>query len=632
MLEALFQPLPMQRIHLQVMREDASRAALALAELGIFHPEPTGRWEERLPEQPGARYREVYREAQGRFDKLWGLLGDAREDLPPDGPPREVPIEELVALNMKLGRWWHEVSALEEQTHRLEDERHAKLQLLASLERFGQLDIDLSRLQERRRFLDLHLGTVPLANLRRLRESLGLSQYLVQSFREVADLAHVVVVGPSAEERDEVRGLLAAAGFVATPIPKEFRDRPETVHKELDARLATITDELKAVEGQIKAFAQVHRDELLQAWRALTWAAPLAFLSPTLRAMGGLALIHGWMPKDRVREADQALHRYLKNPYVLESRDPQPEERWEVPSALRHRFILRPFATLVKNYGIPRYGEVDPTLLFAVTFIAMFGMMFGDIGHGLTIALGGWLLRGKLKSFTPFVMAAGVASTLFGWMYGSIFGFEEIVEPLWISPLSDPMLMLMVALYWGIGFIVVATMLTIRNRLVERRWGEALFDGKGLAGLALYLGGLESARAATLGRFGMGEALAMAIPLLVILTYGWNRSSSRGGEKLLVVGIEGFETVMGFIANTLSFLRVAAFSLNHVALAVAVFTLAEMMGSTGHWVTVVLGNLFILVLEGGIVAIQVLRLEYYEGFSRFFQGDGKEFKPLVLGR
>jgi V/A-type H+-transporting ATPase subunit I len=96
------------------------------------------------------------------------------------------------------------------------------------------------------------------------------------------------------------------------------------------------------------------------------------------------------------------------------------------------------------------------------------------------------------------------------------------------------------------------------------------------------------------------------------------------------VSIESFETVMAYLSGTFSFLRVAAFSLNHVALAVAVLALAEMMNTAGHWITVVFGNVFSLVLEGGIVTIQVLRLEYYEGFSRFFQGNGREFRPLTL--
>jgi V/A-type H+-transporting ATPase subunit I len=131
-------------------------------------------------------------------------------------------------------------------------------------------------------------------------------------------------------------------------------------------------------------------------------------------------------------------------------------------------------------------------------------------------------------------------------------------------------------------------------------------------------------------RFGLFETALIVVPLGAILAYKWHENRIPLGEKVLVVLIEGFETVMAYVANTLSFLRVAAFSLNHVALSIAVFTLAGMMGQTGHWITVVLGNIFILVLEGAIVAIQVLRLEYYEGFSRFFSGDGREFKPLRL--
>jgi len=75
---------------------------------------------------------------------------------------------------------------------------------------------------------------------------------------------------------------------------------------------------------------------------------------------------------------------------------------------------------------------------------------------------------------------------------------------------------------------------------------------------------------------------------------------------------------------------VAAFSLNHVALALAIFTLANGLDTAGPWLTIVPGNIVNIVLEGGIVAIQALRLMYYEGFSRFFSGDGTEFVPLRL--
>jgi V/A-type H+-transporting ATPase subunit I len=134
-------------------------------------------------------------------------------------------------------------------------------------------------------------------------------------------------------------------------------------------------------------------------------------------------------------------------------------------------------------------------------------------------------------------------------------------------------------------------------------------------------------------RVGEAPTLGLLIAsgaLTTILGFYWRHSDRPFGERAITVAIEGFETIMGFLSGTLSFLRVAAFSLNHVALATAVFALAAMMDSFGHWTTIVLGNVFIIVLEGAIVAIQTMRLEYYEGFSRFFGGDGYTFKPLSL--
>jgi V/A-type H+-transporting ATPase subunit I len=119
---------------------------------------------------------------------------------------------------------------------------------------------------------------------------------------------------------------------------------------------------------------------------------------------------------------------------------------------------------------------------------------------------------------------------------------------------------------------------------------------------------------------------------VLLIGFQWHHSSAPFGERLLTVLIETFEIVNGYVASSLSFLRVAAFSLNHVALSLAVFTLADGMGTMGHWITLILGNIFVIVLEGIIVAIQTLRLEYYEGFSRYFYGDGTPFKPLRVGR
>ena len=354
-------------------------------------------------------------------------------------------------------------------------------------------------------------------------------------------------------------------------------------------------------------------------------------MSSAARSTGSLSLISGWIPARELKRAEQTLTRALPNPVHIESRRPYPDERPVVPSYLPRGRFLAPFATLVQQYGVPRYGEIDPTILFAITFMLMFGMMFGDVGHGLTIVAVALLLRRTLKQFTLFAVSIGLVSTLFGVLYGSLFGYEHLFHAVWLPPLSDPLYMLQVALYWGIAFMLMISGVSIYNRLIQQQLSQAFFDTNGLTSILLYLGllyGLYNLYAN--GHFGLLPGIISVLSLLTLLAYKLIQTDASPGERMLIALIETFETVTGYLSNTLSFLRVAAFSLNHVALAIAVFTLADMMDTTGHWLMVIFGNLFILVLEGAIVTIQALRLEYYEGFSRFYSGDGEPFRPLHL--
>ncbi|MEJ2322559.1 MAG: ATPase, partial [Gammaproteobacteria bacterium] len=237
----------------------------------------------------------------------------------------------------------------------------------------------------------------------------------------------------------------------------------------------------------------------------------------------------------------------------------------------------------------------------------------------------------RIGDFRWLVVFAGLSSIAFGALYGSVFGAEDIIEPIWMSPLEDPVRLLLLAIYWGIGFILLVSLLSILNlwRLGLRR--QALIGQRGLAGLVLYTGLVvlvfDLLQRGSVGWLATGM---VAAGLAGVIAGVWRETGSRGAERLLVLLIETAETLIGYASNTLSFLRVAAFSLNHAALAFAVITVAGVMGPAGNWITLLLGNLVILVLEGGIVLIQVLRLEYYEGFVRFFNGNGRAYRPLRL--
>lgn len=629
----MLQPTPMQFATLYVLREDVPSAALALARTGAFEPAISEVAGDILPELPGTVLRERFHSASIRAEKLLALYSIDFSALAAP-PAQAVTEQDLVQADNWLGAAWGTLSQHQETLRQREEEKKHYLALLKSLDAFAKLDIDLALLRKSGRFLDLRVGSVSSADVTQLSSALGLASYVMQVYHEEGGQSHCLIAGPRGHEADILR-LLNSAGWHTLEVPQEFSGHPDQVRTQLKTGLASATASHAQAGKQLALAQEELRPQLVAAAHLIHHAAPHAELARQLRAKGGLAVVSGWVPGDRVAALREALALAIGNRYQLTQRPPNVDELRLVPTLTRQARWLRPFAALVNNYGVPRYTEIDPTPLFALTFTAMFGMMFGDIGHGALIVLAGLLVprlayTRPLLLAAPLLITAGASSMLFGWLYGNIFGYEAIIHPLWISPLSDPMRMLTAALYWGMGFILLSTLLTIYNRLAQGELAAALLSAKGVAGILTYFAALHTGYHLGTGQSaGLGDTLIL-LPLGALIWHLWSVHPGPPGERLLVVTVEIFETVLNYISNTLSFLRVAAFSMNHVALAVAVFALAGMMGSTGHWITVVLGNLFILLLEGAIVAIQVLRLEYYEGFSRYYSGDGRAFRPLAL--
>lgn len=628
----MFKPIPMQRVEFSLLRDDAAQASLLLAYYGSFDPE-TSETAEQLPELPGEAYRQAYAETRAHLDKILAHY-EIREPHGIAEPMKPVSLQELAQTDAWLKTEWDKCSENQERMRGLREEYRRTVQLLKSLDRFMNVSIDLALLQKKSALMDVRVGTLPRANLKRFEEALRLASYVAIPFFSGEEQDHLIIAGAGGQAQ-EIEHMLQAAGWRTLDVPAEFHGRPDEVRSELNERLAYLAGEQAQEDSSRRAAPKLGRlrERLLAAAQLLARAAPYAELAELMRGRGSLATVSGWAPKDQLPHLKKMLADSLGNRFVLSARDPRPDELRLVPSAISHHRWLQPFARLVLNYGVPRYGEIDPTVLFALSFVLMFGMMFGDVGHGATIAVTGFMLRRKLRQYAPLAVAVGICSIVFGLLYGSVFGYEHAFPALWMSPLSDPMRMLGVALGWGIGFILLATALTIRNRIADGRLREALLDSHGAAGLLLYLGLLAAAwRYASAGEANTAALLTAGVALAAMSAHAWQHNPGAPvGERLLIALMDGFEAIMAYVSNTLSFLRLAAFSLNHVALAIAVFTVGGMLHEIGYWLTVVLGNVFIIALEGAIVAIQALRLEYYEGFSRFFGGDGRPFRPLVLG-
>lgn len=629
---AHFSSLPMRRVSLQILTEDMPLVAQALASCGVFHPENIETTvAKQLPEQLAIELRHVFSSARNRLEKILAYIPFFK--LPIDVEAyRQVTLEELQTIDKQLGDIWQQFSKLADERQKIKEQQIRLNQLFRMLEKFKDLDVDLRLLHGPKQFLNLHIGTIPINNLANLRESVGLARHFLHVFHTEENTLYCVIAGPLAYER-EIQSVLAHAEFHLFTIPEQFQDYPQQVHADLTNLTQQFAQQLEAVSKQEHILAEQNYATLVHAYQILNRIASYTTLTESVRARGQLALVEGWIPQERLAQLEMLLNKKLIHPFVLTAREPYPEEQRRVPSVTSHTRFLAPYKKLVENYGTPRYSEIDPTALFALSFLAMFGMMFGDVGHGLIIAGIGWYFRAKLGVFKTFFISAGLSSTLFGLLYGSVFGVEDkVLSAIWLSPLHDPFQMLTIALYWGIAFIGLAIVITTINLWREGHYVAVFTDHNGIAGLCLYGGGIYAVRQWLMTDiFATSQQLAIVIPLSVILSYKWFENKVPFGERLLVTLIEGFEVIIKYFANTLSFLRVAAFSLNHVALAIAIFTLADMLGTVGQVITIVLGNLFIIGFEGAIVMIQILRLEYYEGFSRFFKGDGRVFQPLQIG-
>jgi len=624
----LGRPVAMKKVGLYMLDTDAQQAAMTLARMQVLHPVDDQQKNREMDQLPAGVYYDIFNSLRNHYAKLGGV---PQSVVAVEDSTAIVTLPELQLMDVQLKHLWTIVSALDEQLRHQHEEFSTREQLAKSLQKFISLDLDLSRFRRPGRFLKIIVGTVPSANFAQLQRALTLAEFMIESFFAGEGIQHVVVIGSSLQQRD-VQDLLKSADFREIDIPAEFSGNPSRLQSDLNVQISQVN---LSIQRLIKKRTQLLTDIgpiLHRAQDLLVRAQPYASLGSVLKGSGGLVYLQGWVPAKQQEHVEHELQRSLKYPFYVQFSEPQISEYNRVPSLLEHSWILKPFQNLVHNYGIPGYAEFDPTLLFSVSYILMFGMMFGDVGHGAFIAISSLFLWKRFKAISIVAVLAGLSSILFGFVYGSLFGYEDVIQPLWMSPMHDPQTILLLALAWGACFLVTANLLAITNFVSTGQHAQALYSAKGLAGLLFYVAALYAGYQFMMQHeFGLIELALLVLPMAVMIVHEWRHTTAGLFERILVVFIQSLEQVISSVSGTLSFLRVAAFTLNHIALAAAVFSIASMMGTTGHWVTVVLGNLFIIVLEGAIVAIQCLRLEYYEGFSRFFSGTGRAFEPLKLG-
>lgn len=449
----------------------------------------------------------------------------------------------------------------------------------------------------------------------------------------------------------KVDAIYASMHFEQFYLQKEYAGTPTEVCEILKAQAASLQEEIDGLQSRISSEIQSRKSDVLKAYARLS-----TFTSNfDIRKMAACTkheeqtfyILCGWMAEkdaDKFRAqvtADGNIFCIVENDHTNLLNGP--------PTKMKNPWLFKPFEMFIQMYGLPAYNEIDPTILIGITYSFLFGFMFGDAGQGLCLLVGGFLLyRAKKMNLAAIISCCGFFSTIFGFLFGSIFGFEDIIEPLWLRPAQAmtrlPFIgmlntVFIVAVAMGMGIILLTMVLNIINAYKAHEPVESWFDTNGIAGFVFY-----ASLVMTIVLYMTGKPLPAAIVLVVMfliplaliflkepLTAMVEKKAAKleGGKGMFVVQgfFEMFEVLLSYFSNTLSFVRVGAFAVSHAAMMEVVLMLAGVESGNPNWLVVVLGNLFVCGMEGLIVGIQVLRLEYYELFSRFYRGTGRAFKP-----
>lgn len=453
---------------------------------------------------------------------------------------------------------------------------------------------------------------------------------------------------------EKIDAVYASMHFEHFFMPDEYVGTPKDALKKLKEGLESLDKELAAVEQEMNRVVADHGDQLAAACDLLEYRRETfeirKYAAITKEKNQVFYILCGWMPEEQADAFQAEIEQDEKIFVVVE--DDHDNVFSSPPTKLKNPKLFRPFEMYIKMYGLPAYNEMDPTIFVALTYSFIFGAMFGDVGQGLVLLIGGAVLY-KLKGMdlAAIVSCAGIFSTLFGFMYGSFFGFEDtVIHHIWLSPKEAMMTLpiigqmntvFVVAVVFGMFMILTAMVLHIRVS-IRNKDAEGWFDQNGVAGFIFY-GALAVVLFMVMSSHvlpaGIVLGVVFGIPLLAMffkepLTAMLEKKGKgiEGGVGMYLVQsfFEMFEVLLSFFSNTLSFVRVGAFAVSHAAMMEVVLMLAGFEGGSGNWLVIILGNIFVCAMEGLIVGIQVLRLQYYELFSRYYKGTGQEFVPYKM--
>lgn len=654
----MFLPERMRQINVLVFESELDEVARAIVRLGILHLirlDDQESWVQNLQGYEAVQARGKIDLLRSRITAILKNLGIEELALRPGEAVSDLPMANLAEIESYLASL--EVSLQGPIGKRAEITRSLERMMSIASEVSPLLELGLSVEKTAYTFLEVHYGEIHPESLGEIKEKIAPLAAVVFSVAKRGKNDLIVLIGLKAD-RLKLKKILRDADFEEIQMTAEAKKEAPGMTGELLQRIEKAKEEIAGIDKEIFALREMSRAKLTRYNRLLRVAALMLRFRNHSRRTEKTSVFSGWVPSDKLPAVERGVMLAAQGRAVIEVHDPDEvagvkEGRIKVPVLLKHPAFLKPFGLLISSYAIPDYKTIDPTFFMAITFLFMFGLMFGDVGHGAVLLALGWLVYRRSKDpgdtmalFGRLGAYCGASSILFGILFGSVFGLENLIPHLWMKPMDNVMYAFKVVIYYGIGVITLGIAFNMFNSIRTRNFAGFVFDHGGLLVAVLYWAGVAAVsiflsnapvpkKLILLGAGIPVLILFLKEPIIAIASRKKMHFENGVGMYIFESFLEVMEILTGYLSNTVSFIRVAAFSLAHIGLFIAVFSLAGMVrGASGGAVYSGLiyffGNVGIIALEGLIVTIQAIRLEYYEFFGKFFFGGGVAYKPIGL--
>ena len=471
--------------------------------------------------------------------------------------------------------------------------------------------------------------------------SLTVKEKLLEKVEEFSTLFEVVYESQSRQyafivflEKDEEQLKELVSTYGLNVLDYSYDQAPKKIFESLENRLVTLNKEKEAIIKQVSTQHELI-NPLKMAEESVLAEIDRNHVKEKLADYKDLTIIRGWIESDRAESFEENIKVKLASDIPVLVTFDETKQTEDVPTALKNNKLVKPFESLTEMYSLPKYGELDPTPLLTPFYMVFFGMMVADLGYGLLMLVGTFVLskkktlRRSARNFINLFKILSVPVMMWGLIYGSFFGLSLPFHVL--SATEDMNSILILSVCFGmiqllVGLLINGIQLVKKKDYLKSVSESFAWQGILIGAVLLVLGNIvlqnEGLKNAGLILFVISGVLIILIPMIT--------SKSKG--KGLVQGMYSFYGITGYIGDLVSYTRLMALGISGGSIAGAFNMLVGFMPPVARFTV---GVALIIVLHALNIFLSLLsayvhgaRLQYVEYFGKFFQGGGRKFSPF----